>query len=102
MYSTFTDGSPVVELLIFCATFAACLTLVRWTPAASATDRVLGRTAAFLRKRIFLIDEVDTEQRRLDLIRIAFGLVTLLRNGGNLATALELGDPVVCWTTPPP
>ena len=77
MYTTFSDGSPVVELLIFCATFAACLTLAQWKPAASAIDRVLGRTAVFLRKRIFLIDDVDTEQRRLDLIRIVFGLVTL-------------------------
>ena len=99
MYATFTDGSPVVELLIFCATFAACLTLVQWKPAASAIDRVLGRAAVFLRKRIFLIDDVDTEQRRLDLIRIGFGLVTLFRNVGNLATAWELGDPVVVVAT---
>ena len=70
-----------------------------WKPAASAIDRVLGRAAVFLRKRIFLIDDVDTEQRRLDLIRIGFGLVTLFRNVGNLATAWELGDPVVVVAT---
>src|SRR6266511_6087606 len=39
----------------------------------SARARALDSLAGFLRKRIFFVDDADIEQRRLDLLRIAFG-----------------------------
>jgi len=95
----FSDGSPYVELLIFCSTFALCFVVVRLRPIASVLDRALDALARFLRWRIFVVDDVDIEQRRLDLIRIGFGGATLLRNAGNLSTALELGTPLVIAVT---
>src|SRR6266540_7093306 len=95
----FSRGSPYVELLIFCVTLAICLLVVQQKTVASRIDRVLDSLAGFLRKRIFFVDDPTIEQRRLDLIRIVFGLVALARNGLNLATALDLGTPAVIMAT---
>jgi len=95
----FSRGSPYVELLIFCVTLAICLLVVQQKTVASRIDRVLDSLAGFLRKRIFFVDDPAIEQRRLDLIRIVFGLVALARNGLNLATALDLGTPAVIMAT---
>ena len=88
MKYSFSDGSPSYEVAAFCAAFALCL-LVASRP---AVRRILGGWLASLdaflwRRGLFRVDDVDAEQRRLDLVRIALGALASWRMARELVLA---------------
>ena len=92
MAYAFSDGSPFAELAIFLLTLAVSVGLFQWPRAAQILDRGMIATAAFVRRRLFNVDDPDIEQRRLDLLRIVLGLMIVARNFGNLVTAVQLDN----------
>src|SRR5438876_1012653 len=94
MAYAFSDGSPFAELAIFLLTFVIGLALFQLRGAARALDRGMTAIAGFVRRRLFSVDDPDIEQRRLDLLRIVLGVMIVLRNYGNLVTAVQLDNTI--------
>lgn len=96
----FTDSSPFRELAVFLVLFAVCLLVARMPRVGCWLDPKLARLAAFLRRRgLFTVEEPWKEQRRLDLLRIAIGLMAAWRTGGNLLAAVAIGEPTTIALT---
>ena len=82
----FSDGSPVYEVAAFWAVFALSALVVSVPPVRRVIAASLARLAGFLvRRGLFRVDDVDAEQRRLDLVRIVVGILATWR------MLLELG-----------
>ncbi|AZO77453.1 MULTISPECIES: hypothetical protein [unclassified Bosea (in: a-proteobacteria)] len=83
MSYAFSDGNPVRELIVFLAvvTFGVCfIKLLRL--AGAAESRVLTSAASFLRKRrAFAEHDFTSEFAKVDLARIAVGLLATIRYG---------------------
>ena len=102
MTYAFSDGSPFAELAALGVTFlvfVGATKIIRQTRASESLDRGLDAIAGFLRRRLFVVDDPQTEQQRLDLLRIILASMAFLRNAANLATALQLGEATVIAAT---
>ena len=87
--------SNIAGFWIYCALLGACFAAARVAPVARLVERLVAGLAAFLRARgIFVVRDLDLEQRRLDILRIVLASLACAGFARNLASGALAGEPL--------